>query len=320
MLAFDTSVDGRYALYNVSMQAMLNPDERVSKLFVLDRDIVIDIAPEVELLGRDIGLGLRIPAGFPAVSVNSLRFKDLVEDPVIVSRHPDRFEPKYATVLDADERADLAQGLRDIRDELIRTKSLSAIDLVLGREEAVVGRVEDLTLQVGNDFIQRFYSNVLSPLENAGHRFGEGLRRAVPGQRQRRASLQNRPARRRQAGADRVPQDVLTEGAMADTERRKTRLATKITRIAAVLQLLVAAGGAYAWAKFFGEVPQEVCGDVEPERRAELCASDVEERFKYGSLGAEWELGVPYPIFHVLPRVFGELMPGPGGYAAFGIP
>ena len=30
--------------------------------------------------------------------------------------------------------------------------------------------------------------------------------------------------------------------------------------------------------------------------------------------------GIPYPIFHVLPRVFGDLLPGPGGYRAFGIP
>ena len=39
----------------------------------------------------------------------------------------------------------------------------------------MVGRVQDLTLQVGNDFIQRYYSNVLDRVENAGHRFGEGL-------------------------------------------------------------------------------------------------------------------------------------------------
>ena len=46
---------------------------------------------------------------------------------------------------------------------------------MLDREEAVVGRVQDLTLQVGNDFVQRYYSNVLEHQENAGHRFGEGL-------------------------------------------------------------------------------------------------------------------------------------------------
>src|SRR5919106_2911433 len=100
----------------------------------------------------------------------------------------------------------------------------------------------------------------------------------------------------------------------------KPSLTRWILRIAAVLVVLGFAGGAYAWAKFFREVPQEICGDVEPSRREELCADPAEERFKYGSLGAEWELGIPYPIFHVLPRVFGDLMPAPGGYAAFGIP
>ena len=94
----------------------------------------------------------------------------------------------------------------------------------------------------------------------------------------------------------------------------------KVARVVAVLAILGVAGGVYAWWNFFREVPQEYCEDVEPSRRAELCASPEEERFKYGSLGAEWELGIPYPIFHVLPRVFGDLLPAPGGYRAFGIP
>ena len=93
-----------------------------------------------------------------------------------------------------------------------------------------------------------------------------------------------------------------------------------VARVVAVLAIVGVAGGVYAWYKAFRVVPQEICGDVEPSRRAELCADDAEERFKYGSLGAEADLGVPYPIFHVLPRVFGDLMPGPGGYRAFGIP
>ena len=46
---------------------------------------------------------------------------------------------------------------------------------MLNREEAVVGRVQDLTLQVGNDFVQRYYSNLLELRENSGHRFGETL-------------------------------------------------------------------------------------------------------------------------------------------------
>ena len=75
------------------------PTAALPKLFVLDRDIVIDIAPKVTLLGRDLGLTLTIPAGFPAVDVNSLRYKDLIQDLVLVGRDPDKFERKYATLL-----------------------------------------------------------------------------------------------------------------------------------------------------------------------------------------------------------------------------
>jgi mono/diheme cytochrome c family protein len=102
--------------------------------------------------------------------------------------------------------------------------------------------------------------------------------------------------------------------------KRGVGLFRKITVAFAVLLVVGLAGGAYAWTKFFREVPQEICGDVEPARRTAICADAGEEWFKYGSLGAEWELGVPYPMFHVLPRVFADLMPGPGGYRAFGLP
>ena len=44
----------------------------------------------------------------------------------------------------------------------------------------------------------------------------------------------------------------------------------------------------------------------------------VEEQFKYGSVGIESEEGIPYWIWQVLPRVFADKLPRPGGYAAFG--
>jgi mono/diheme cytochrome c family protein len=46
----------------------------------------------------------------------------------------------------------------------------------------------------------------------------------------------------------------------------------------------------------------------------------ADERFKYGSLGAEENAGIPYWIFLVLPRMFPEYLPRPGGYASLGIP
>ncbi len=173
--AYDPSVQGRFKLYEGSMQALLNPDKRIPKMFVLDKDIVIDIAPKVTLLDRDLGLQLRIPAGFPAVDVNSLRYKDLIQDLVLVARDNDTFEAKYQTRLTPEQRAELAAGLVKIRAALLGDVPVSAIQLAVGREDEVVERIQERTLEVSDGFIQRFYSNVLGRVENAGHRFGEGL-------------------------------------------------------------------------------------------------------------------------------------------------
>ncbi|HEY9541531.1 MAG TPA: c-type cytochrome [Luteimonas sp.] len=75
-----------------------------------------------------------------------------------------------------------------------------------------------------------------------------------------------------------------------------------------VLLLLGAIVGFTAWYKIFREEPQPDWVTATPEMR-----------FKYGSIGAENEAGIPYWIFYVLPRMFPEKLPGPGGYAAFGV-
>src|SRR4051812_27201336 len=72
------------------------------------------------------------------------------------------------------------------------------------------------------------------------------------------------------------------------------------------LLVLVAIGGTFGWYKFFREEPEPVW------------ANEM-ERFKYGSIGAEAARGMPYYIWLVLPRVFPEYVPGPGGYKAFGV-
>ncbi len=173
--AYDPSVKGRYELYKASMEELLNPDKRVPKMFVLDQDIVIDIAPKVTLLDRDLGLQLRIPAGFPAVDVNSLRYKDLIQDLVLVARDPDRLDAKYQTRMTPEQRTELRAGLTKMRSALLGDVPVSVIQLAVGREDEVVERIQGRTLEVSDSFIQRFYSNVLGRVENAGHRFGEGL-------------------------------------------------------------------------------------------------------------------------------------------------
>jgi len=45
-----------------------------------------------------------------------------------------------------------------------------------------------------------------------------------------------------------------------------------------------------------------------------------EELFKYGSIGSEKSQGIPYWIWRIIPKMFPEYLPGPGGYAALGLP
>jgi hypothetical protein len=89
--------------------------------------------------------------------------------------------------------------------------------------------------------------------------------------------------------------------------------------------LLLALGIAvifYSNYKFFHVKPQDVCADVEKTRKQRCRENLAEEQFKYGSMNAENERGIPYPIFYVLPRVFPHCLPGNklGGYRAFGLP
>ena len=55
--------------------------------------------------------------------------------------------------------------------------------------------------------------------------------------------------------------------------------------------------GLFAWYKFFREVDEPTF-------------ASLEERYKYGSIGAESKAGLPYWIWVALPRVFPDYVPG----------
>jgi hypothetical protein len=65
---------------------------------------------------------------------------------------------------------------------------------------------------------------------------------------------------------------------------------------------------ATVWYKFYRDVPQP-----------QWIQSDKRNDFLYGAVGAEDASGMPYWIWLVLPRMFPEYMPGPGGYASLGL-
>lgn len=89
-----------------------------------------------------------------------------------------------------------------------------------------------------------------------------------------------------------------------------------------LLLIIGVVGLLYSNYKFFYVEPQNVCADVEQSQRVRCRDNLAEEQFKYGSMNAENERGVPYPIFYVLPRVFPQCLPGNklGGYRALGLP
>lgn len=89
---------------------------------------------------------------------------------------------------------------------------------------------------------------------------------------------------------------------------------TWIKIIGVVVLVLLAVGAWIGYDRGFREHPQP-----------DWVTSTPEMRFKYGSIGAEHDAGIPYWIFYVLPRIFPEKLTQdglviPGGYAALGVP
>jgi hypothetical protein len=82
----------------------------------------------------------------------------------------------------------------------------------------------------------------------------------------------------------------------------------KLINVGAIAALFVFMIGSIGWYTLFREVPQQLAND------------SMEEFYKYGSIGVENENGLPYWIWLILPRMFPEYLPGPGGYASFGLP
>jgi hypothetical protein len=77
-------------------------------------------------------------------------------------------------------------------------------------------------------------------------------------------------------------------------------------QLAAIGLLLAAMIGGVTYFEFFRELPPTY-----------FASND--EHFLYGSIGTESTSGVPYWLWLVLPRVFPDKLPRPGGYAAIGM-
>jgi hypothetical protein len=86
---------------------------------------------------------------------------------------------------------------------------------------------------------------------------------------------------------------------------RVPRVAPRPWYVWSVLPLALLVPGYGTWFYFFREQPVRYAA--------------AEDHFKYGSIGTEFDQGIPYWIWLVLPRVFPEKLPGPGGYTSLGL-
>jgi len=159
-MPYDVSVEGRYRLFKASMQELLNPERRLRKVTLTDKDIVVDIVPDIKIL--EGGLSILLPKGKPTILMNSLRFKDMLQDYVLSRRDPSKpskLEAKYRDILTPQQLRELREGLANLGADLERSQGHITIDF--SRPQRA--------------FIQNYYSNVLGRVENAGHRYGADL-------------------------------------------------------------------------------------------------------------------------------------------------
>jgi hypothetical protein len=156
---FDPSVEGRYRLFKASMEELLNPGRRLRKVNLTDADIIVDVAPKVPIGGIEASFSVVLPKGAPATMLNSLRYKDLLQDLVLVRTDRARLAAKYAGILPPDRFRELLVGLDRLRVEISGNRGQFTLDIAKAQ----------------SDFIQSYYSNVLGRDESAGHRFGEAL-------------------------------------------------------------------------------------------------------------------------------------------------
>ena len=157
---YDPSVAGRYKLYKASMDMLLNPDKRIPKITMLDKDVIIDAGPRLFDKGNEnAGFTLVIPAGVQAAFVGSLNHKELIKDVVLSKTAPGDLRDKFlAKGFDEDEAGRIVEGFGKALDK-IKSNPLGAIDVVAEH----------------HDFIEQNYLNTTDFIENKGHTFGEDL-------------------------------------------------------------------------------------------------------------------------------------------------
>ena len=155
---FDPSVEGRYELFLESVDLLLNPHRRTPKITLASEELIVDVAPKMEVAGRELGLSVTVPPEVPQASLGTLRYKDLIGDSVLVLTDQGRLRAKYQGLLTEQQLDELVAGLTQVRRQVFEDTG----DIVR-------------SLQAHWPFIEKYYVNSKARVENAGHTFGEDL-------------------------------------------------------------------------------------------------------------------------------------------------
>jgi hypothetical protein len=157
---FDPSVEGRFALYKASMMELLNPSKRVSKVTMLDRDLILPVGPKIwdgEKEQMPIAFTLKFPKGTPTARIGNFRHKELIIDLVWSRTKPDQLKAKYV------------QRYGPQKGEAAVARIREAADALLKNPKEVLTVAADLS---------DIYGSNTDMIENAGHGFGETLSEA----------------------------------------------------------------------------------------------------------------------------------------------
>jgi len=158
----DPGVEGRYALYEASMDALLNPDRRVPKITLRNEPIVLELGPRLIERNGDgaelLGVHLELPEGRSTGMLVSLQHKEMARDIVLARTDFESLESRLVEEHGEELGTQYAETLRSLSGKLVR--SLRDPYRVLDEEA---------------DILFTLYSSCTAEIENAGHRFGEDL-------------------------------------------------------------------------------------------------------------------------------------------------
>ena len=85
------------------------------KVNLVDADIIVDVAPKIVIGDLQAGFSVKLPAGSPAILLNSLRFKDLLQDLVLARFNAAKLDAKYKDILSSGPPARAERGPRAAR-------------------------------------------------------------------------------------------------------------------------------------------------------------------------------------------------------------